>query len=251
MNEFAQYNFDPSIQYDVVPLPSNGIYYANKKKSVRVSYLTAADENILSSQNLISANLVIDELLKRKIMDKDIDVSELVEDDRQIILIFLRNTAYGSEYKLTATDPKTNLPFTVDFDLGTVKSKDFNLIENEKGEYTYHLPLSKKTLTFNFLTRKQEKILEETKTKWNGPISPYETQKLEFLIKSIDGNRDEMVLYNFIQSMPIKESQDFKKFIEDNKPGLDLTTTIETPSKEKIQINIGLGVEFFRKFYGL
>ncbi len=65
-----QFAIDPTIAYDVVELPSKGIHYANKKKSVRVAYLTAADENILSSQNLLKTNTVIDELLKRKILIK-------------------------------------------------------------------------------------------------------------------------------------------------------------------------------------
>ena len=67
MNEFK---IDPSISYDVVELPSRGIMYPNKKKSVKVAYLTAADENILSSPNLIATNKIVDELLKRKILDK-------------------------------------------------------------------------------------------------------------------------------------------------------------------------------------
>jgi hypothetical protein len=56
---------DPSIAYDVVELPSRGIHYANGKKSVRVAYLTASDENILSSPNLIQTNSVVMELLKK------------------------------------------------------------------------------------------------------------------------------------------------------------------------------------------
>ena len=42
----------PQIPYDIVELPSNGIYYPNKKKTLKVSYLTAADENILTSPNI-------------------------------------------------------------------------------------------------------------------------------------------------------------------------------------------------------
>ena len=42
-----EYKIDPTISYDVVELPSRGIHYENKKKSLRVSYLTASDENIL------------------------------------------------------------------------------------------------------------------------------------------------------------------------------------------------------------
>lgn len=251
MNETTPYNIDPSIAYDVVELPSLGIYYKNKKKSVRVAYLTASDENILLSQNLINSNSVIDELLKRKILDKDINVNELVEDDRQTILIFLRNTAYGSEYNLTYIDPKTNKPFETEVDLSKIKWKEFKLIENENGEFNYYLKLCKKNITFKFLNKLQEDSLEEIKTKWDNGIAPTETKKLEMLIKSIDGNRDEMVISNFIQTMPIKDSQEFKKYVEDNKPGLDLNFTIHTPSKENIQIKVGLGVDFFRPFYGL
>ena len=40
-----------------------------KKKTVKVAYLTAADENILSSPNLISTNSIIVELLKRKVLE--------------------------------------------------------------------------------------------------------------------------------------------------------------------------------------
>jgi hypothetical protein len=111
-----EYRIDPTVAYDVVELPTKGIYYKNKKKSVKVAYLTAADENILSSQNLINTGKVIEELLKRKVLDKDLSVDEIVEEDRQAILIFLRNTAFGSDYKLTATDPKTNKEFSVDID---------------------------------------------------------------------------------------------------------------------------------------
>ena len=65
-----EYKIDPSIAYDVIELPSRGIHYTNKKKSVRVAYLTASDENILSSPSFLSTNTVITELLKRKILDK-------------------------------------------------------------------------------------------------------------------------------------------------------------------------------------
>jgi hypothetical protein len=92
-----EYKIDPSVAYDVLELPSKGIYYANNKKTVRVAYLTAVDENILSSQKLIASGNVIDELLKKKILDKDLPIDEIIEEDRQAILIFLRNSAFGTE----------------------------------------------------------------------------------------------------------------------------------------------------------
>jgi hypothetical protein len=155
------YNIDPIIAYDVVELPSKGIYYSNGKKSLKISYLTAADENILTSPNLIQNDGVIDELIRRKVLDKDINVEELVNEDRNAILIFLRNTAFGPEYEFTLTDPKTQQTFKHTVDLSVLKVKDFNLSPNLDGEYEYFLPNSKKKITFKFLTKLQEDEIEK------------------------------------------------------------------------------------------
>jgi hypothetical protein len=243
---------DPTIAYDVVELPTKGIHYKNKKKSVRVAYLTATDENILSSPSLINTGQVVEELLKRKVLDKDLAVEDIVEQDRQAILIFLRNTAFGSDYKITVNDPKTDEPFSFDIDLGEIKVKDFTLEEDVNGEYSYFMEKSKVPVTFTFLTVKQEKEIEEIKKSWNGiGVAPIMTKQLEFMIKSVNGVKDLMNIRNFIETLPIKDSQDFRKYVNDNKPGLDLTQNVTTPSGDTIQVEIGFGVEFFRPFYGL
>lgn len=245
-------NFDPTTSYDIVQLPSYGIHYPNNKKSVKVAYLTAADENILTSPNLVQGDMVVDELLRRKILDKDIDIDILAEEDRQAILIFLRNTAFGSEYKLTLRDPKTDEVFEVDVDLSTLQIKDLTLTQNSNGEFEYYLPQSKKNITFKFLSPKQEKELDKIRNSATGnQVSPYNTKKLEMMIKSVDGNTDQMSIYQFIQKMPIKDSQDFKNFVNQNKPGLDLIKEVTTPSGEKVLARIDFGVEFFRPFFGL
>jgi hypothetical protein len=217
-----------------------------------VAYLTASDENILSSPSFLNTNTVITELLKRKILDKDLNVEEIVEEDRQAILIFLRNTAFGSEYNLTITDDKTGNEFTVEVDLGSLKIKDFNLVEDTNGEYGHYLEKSKTEITFKFLTQKQEDEIEKIKESWNGNgVAPVITKQLEMMIKSVGGVRDALKIRGFIETMPIKDSQDFRKFVKDNKPGLDLTQTVRTPSGEDVQVRIGFGVEFFRPFYGI
>ncbi len=247
-----EFRVDPTIAYDVVELPSRGIHYQNKKKSLKVAYLTAADENILSAQNLIATNGVIDELLKRKILDRDIQIDEIVEEDRQAVLIFLRNTAFGPEYKFYLTDPKTEKEFTTSVDMSELKFKDFNLESDANGEYSYFMEKSKVRITFKFLTPKQEKELEDLKRSWNGQgVAPVVTKQLEMMIKSVEGNRDMMNIHNFVDRLPIKDSQDFKKFVKENKPGLDLVKKVKTPSGEDVDVEIGFGVEFFRPFYGI
>jgi hypothetical protein len=249
-----EFRIDPTIAYDVVELPSRGIHYPGKKKSVRVAYLTAADENILTSSNLIATGGIIMELLRRKVLDKDIQAEDIIEEDRQAILIFLRNTSFGTEYHIkNLTDPKTNEKFDAVVDLSILKLKDFNLVEDSNGEYQYFLKKSGINVTFKFLTQKQEEELDTMKNSWKGEgVAPTVTKRLEMHIKSINGNKNPMEIYSFINNkMPITDSQEFRKFIDDNKPGLNLTQTIETPSKETIQVAIGFGAEFFRPFFGI
>ena len=247
-----EYRIDPTISYDVVELPSRGIFYPNNKKSLKVAYLTAADENILAAPNLIQTNSIVIELLKRKILDRDFPIEDMVEEDRQTVLIFLRNTAFGSEYSVTLTDPKTDLEFKANVDLSSLNFKPFDLVPDSNGEYPYFMEKSKIGVTFKFLTPKQENEISEMQKSWNGNgVAPIVTKQLEFMIKTVAGNKDQMNIRNFVENMPIKDSQEFRKFIKENKPGLDLTQTVTTPSGDIVQIDIGFGVEFFRPFYGI
>lgn len=247
-----EFKIDPNIAYDVVELPSRGIHYQNNKKSLRVAYLTAADENILTSPNLIRSDSVVTELLKRKILDKDISVDDIVEDDKRAILIFLRNTAFGGEYHVTLTDPETGKDFKTVVDLNTLNFKDFDLVPDSNGEYKYFMEKSKVDITFKFLNQKQDNEIKEIEKNWNGNGAPPTiTKQLEFMIKSVKGNRDIMNIHNFIQNLPIKDSQDFRKYVGDKRPSIDFSRKVIAPSGEEVQFTLGFGVEFFRPFYGV
>ena len=89
--DYGQENF--TLPHDVVQLPSQGVFYKNKKKAIKVGYLTASDENILMG----GANDLTMALLRAKIYEPDIKVEDLIEGDVEAILIFLRNTAFGPE----------------------------------------------------------------------------------------------------------------------------------------------------------
>ena len=100
-------NVDSSVQYDVIQLPSNGQCYRSKIDRVPVAYLTAYDENIITSPNLYKDGLVIDFLLKNKIVNKEINVDDLVSGDADAIILFLRATSYGPDFPIVVSDPDT------------------------------------------------------------------------------------------------------------------------------------------------
>jgi hypothetical protein len=243
---------DPTVAYDVVELPSRGIMYPSGVKSVKVAYLTASDENILSSPNLVAKGDVITELLNRKILTKELPVDEITIEDKQAILIFLRTTAFGPELKVKLKDPKTDELFDHEINLGELNYKEFNLVEDSNKEYPYFMEKSKVDVTFKFLTEKEEKEIEDLSKSWNGlGVAPTVTKRLEKLIKSIKGNNDMMAIRNFVETLPIVDSQNFRKYVKENKPGVDLTQKVIAPSGELVTFNVDFGVEFFRPFYGL
>jgi len=240
------------LPYDMVPLPSEGMFYKNKKKAVKVTYLNASDENLLASQSLQGTGELVNQLIAKKILDKDIQIADMPECDKQAILVFLRNTAFGTDYTVQLTDPKTGEKFETTFDLSILKTKDVKVKLDDKNEFEFYLEKSKKKVKLKFITpTDQEELRKIDETHKNDPINPFMTKQLEKMLVEIDGTRDRMTIAQFIQTMPIKDSQDIRKIVKDNTPALDLNVTTTTPSGEEMKVSVSLGVEFFRPFYGL
>ena len=154
-------DIDQSVQYDVIQLPSNGQCYKNKMDRVPVAYLTAYDENIITSPNLYKDGIVIDFLLKNKIVNKDINPDDLVSGDIDAITLFLRATSYGADFPIVVADPDSGEQIETTVDLTTLKPKEFTLIGDENGWFDFTTPVKKDTIKFRYLTRKQEKQLQK------------------------------------------------------------------------------------------
>ena len=158
--ENCDYNFDlnsiPSyVQYDILPLPSNGECYAHKKNRIPVAYLTAADENIIASPNMYRDGKIIDVILGRKILDKDINPEELCRGDRDAIVLWLRATGYGTDFPIVAKHPDTGKQYPINVKLDTFKYYPFNLKGDENGYFEYTTE-SGDVLKFKYLSAKEE-----------------------------------------------------------------------------------------------
>jgi len=252
MQDNIQNQHESILPYDVVTLPSQGLFYTNKKKTLKVTYLNASDENLLASPAVQQAGTLVDTLLSKKIMDKDIKVSDMPDCDKEAVLIFLRNTAFGPEYTVKVTDQKTGKDFETTIDLSVLKMKEPDVVVDENNEFEFILKQSGKKTKLSFISPSDEVYLKEIDERYkNDPISPYMTKQLEVMVKEIDGVRDAMTLSQVIQTMPIRDSQSIRKVVRENTPGLDLQIPVQTPSNESLNVRITLGVEFFRPFYGL
>lgn len=160
-------------QYDVIQLPSNGQCYKNKMDRVPVAYLTAYDENIITSPNLYRDGLVIDFLLKNKIVNKEINPDDLISGDVDAITLFLRATSYGADFPIVVTDPDTGEQIESTVDLTTLKPKEFTLVGDENGWFDFETPVRKDKLKFRYLTRKMEKQLQKVNEIENNGTKAY------------------------------------------------------------------------------
>lgn len=242
---------DFNLPHDVISLPSKGVFYKPRKESLKVGYLTALDENMLMSPNVFKDGLAYN-LLKSKIYEPGFDVNQLLAVDVQAILIFLRNTSFGNDYQLQLTDPKTNTKFDLVYNLEELDFIETKHEPNSEGLFTYHTPISNKTLKVRLLNLGDQKELESLNEQYpKGMIAPIVTKKLEKQIVEIEGNRDKGEIGRFVNSLPIKESKMLQKFIIECEPSINLKKSVYAPSGEKVDFELAFGVEFFRPFFAV
>jgi len=239
-----------NLPHDVVPLPSGGIFYKNKKKSVKVGYLTANDENIIIG-GVSNPNVnVVTTLIRAKLYEVDIKPEELLEGDIEAILIYLRNTSFGPEYILTLNDPVTNKPFEVTIILDELNIIKPNVLPDENGHFNIKLPRSEVNVKLKPLTYGE--ILELDKMVENYPsnlTAPRITWRLMKQIVEINGESDKEKISQMINNLPIMDSKFIKKFIKENEPSLDLKRVVKAPSGAEVKLEVTFGVEFFRPFF--
>jgi hypothetical protein len=249
-NSFMDPNFVPDefkVPFDIIELPSQGLLYKNKKSSVKVEYLTAYDENILTSPNLLNSGKVLDVLLERKVKDLGFDTKELISGDRMAILLYLRTTGLGNEYEQLVFDTTGNLvPATID--LASIKTKNLTVNPDENNQFDFEMPISKKKIKFRLLSQKDLEEISEIDKKLmekNNNISTENTLRLERSIMEIDGERDKLKISHILKNLKIMDVRKFNKYVTDIEPGLDLNVIARTQGGESIDTFLRIGRTFW------
>lgn len=243
-------NSEFTIPYDLVPLPSEGILYPNKKDTLKVEYLTASKENILTSPNLIRSGKVLDKLMEMCVKDTDIKIEDLLTGDRNAIMIFLRVTGYGNMYPVKITDPESGEEFETKVNLSKLESKSLGAKPDENMEFDFFLPKLKKKIKFKLLTSKDEqeiikKVDALSKLNGNTGISTLLTTRLSRMIRQIEDKRDNIYIQQFVENMPASDSLAFRLYIDKIEPGIDLEYEFESPSGRVFKQQVPINVDFF------
>jgi hypothetical protein len=194
----------------------------------------------------------MDTLLKAKILDKDISVYDLAECDKQAIYVFLRNTAFGPEYKFTLKDPETGNDFEHIVDLSVLSTKEVDTTPNSDGTFDFTLPKSGKQSKLRLLTPEDARNFKKLEESYKSmKVKPMATKKLERCVVELDGEKDPMTIALEIHKLPLIDAQEIRKFLSIVEPGLNLDRIAKSPSGKDVNFTINFGLNFFRPFFGL
>jgi hypothetical protein len=244
----GQQNFN--LPHDMVMLPSQGKFYKNKKKSVKVGYLTATDENLLGNVGKLPGEQILLRLVRAKLYEPDLNPSEMLEGDIEAILLFLRTTSFGPEYNFVLTDPESGQKFDRTILLEELSFRKPEVDPDDNGHYTTKLPKSQAEIKLKPLTYGESTDIEKMADDYpQNLVAPKVTWRLNKQIVSINGSSDKGEIARFIESMPIMDSKYISNFIKQNEPRIELNREITAPSGKKVTVRIAFGAEFFRPFF--
>jgi hypothetical protein len=253
--EKVKAEFGLDVPLELVPLPSSGKVYPMGSSlhgcdAVEIRPMTAREEDILTSRALLKKGTVITELIKSCLTDKSVNPNELLGGDRNALMVAIRITGYGPEYKAEIECAECNVKTGHDFNLAELPIRRLELEPVATGLNLFHftLPFSKKTVKFRFLTgRDEEEIMalaEKQKKLGLGGESSVTTNLIHSIV-SIDGVEDRMKINNFIKNMPARDSLALRNYIKDHEPGVIMKQETSCPScGHAEEVNMPLGASF-------
>jgi hypothetical protein len=247
----ANYDFPT----EVISLPSQGKCYSENNPlssgQVEIKYMTAKEEEILSSQNLIRKGVVLDKLFESIIVDRGINIDDIILGDKNAIMLAARILGYGPQYVVQITD-EMGESNDVTVDLGKVKTKeiDFDKLTREN-RYKFTTSTGVE-LEWRFLTHGDEKKIDvdvKAMQRLNkaSDTSSELTTRYRYMISSVNGDSSTSAITKFINTQFLtRDTRDFRKYINSLQPDINMEFEYENPNTGVVEVKpIPMGVGFF------
>jgi len=241
----AEYKFPT----EMVDLPSKGYFYFEghplSSGKVEVKYMTAKEEDILTSQNLIKQGTVIDKLLESLIVDKSIKLDDMLIGDKNAIMLAARILGYGKDYEFEydGEEQKTDLSTLEPIDL------DFSKLTKGQNEFLFKLPNSEREITFKLLLGSDEKSITdeiEARKKINKDVSVELTTRLKQMLLSVDGKTEKSYINNFVENEFLsRDSFALREYLIDITPDMNMNIKITDSNGKNIEVAVPITVRFF------
>jgi len=257
--QYVQQNYGITKPRFLAPLPSRGLVYPigsplHGKDSIELYAMTAEQEDILMNKVYMKKGTVLTELIKSCLVDRTIDVSTLISGDRNALMVAIRASGYGVDYKTEIVCPRCELKqdFLVMLDQLEEKALEIEPVSPGSNLFEYTLPMTQKVVQFKFLTTVEEEEIvatNELRKKRGLPTDDHVvTNQLFYHIVSIDGKTDKKFITDFIRYMPARDSLELSMYIEEKDPSIDMTANFICVSKScehEERVGIPIGLSFF------
>ena len=215
--------------------------------------MTAKDEDTLSSQALIRKGIALDRFLQDIIVDKRINISDLVLCDKNAIIIKARITGYGEEYLTQITCPECSARSKYSFNLSDLPIITASDIEEagyaieEDGTYDVVLPKTQATVKVRILTGKDEaRLIQIAKRAKKNDVDRTLTNQLKMLIVSINGDESKPAINYFVDTMPAVDSRFLRNHYAPRLPKIDMRQDFECQECGSLtELEVPLSVDFF------
>tara|TARA_R100001510_G_C7653114_1_gene211156 strand:+ start:2217 stop:3065 length:849 start_codon:yes stop_codon:yes gene_type:complete len=244
---------------EFVDLPTGGKYYPeghplHGQDSVEIRYMTAKDEDILSSTTLLKKGIALDRLLQSVLVDRSIDINTLYIGDKNAILVAARVTGYGEAYNARTSCPSCRSVVNFEYDLSQLgvrkgeKWGDYAIRRHVDDRFIITLPHSKVDVEVRLLTSKDEDYLSQlrdNKKKKKLPESNL-TDQLRMIVCSVNGHADPKSLQAFVEGLPARDSRYLRTAYELIVPNVNMSQEFSCESCGHAQeVTVPLSADFF------
>lgn len=250
---------------EVIELPSGGLIYSKDNPlssgKVEMKYMTAKEEDILTTQSYIKDGSVLDRLFQSLIISNGegvpIKYVDLVTGDKNAIMIAARILGYGKDYEIEITDPFSEKKQKEVIDLTQFENKEYdgsNQLELHRNEFEFTLPTSGRKLTFMAMTESKERKVKhdlETINKANRKMKDLTsrelTTRLKTMILSVDGDSEQKTINHFVDNeLFAVDSKALRGYINQVVPDVDLNWEfVSEETGERREMLLPMDVTFF------
>ena len=242
-----------------VELPSRGKYYSSdhpwyNKEQVEIKYMTAKEEDILSSRSLLKKGIAIDRLIRSVCVD-NIAVNSLLTGDKNAIMVAARVTGYGPEYPVNLQCQVCTSRSEINWDLEdvNVKTPDKDFLSKHNVEvtpqgYKILLPKTKATVNIRFLNGYDEDNLDKiSQNKNKAKLGESRmTDQFRMMIVDINGHADKSLISKFSENMPANDARILRKSYAELKPDIDQEMNFVCPEcLSETEVEMPMTAQFF------
>ena len=244
---------------EFVELPSKGKGYPpehplHNKEVIEIRFMTAKDEDILTSQTLLKKGLALERMMENIIIDKNIKPESMLVGDRNAVLIASRISGYGAAYETSVVCPACGERGMLMFDLNKRTLNDgsdlesLNISESGTGNFIVKLNLSKLEVEVRLLTGKDEQwLLQMAKgNKKRNMEDSSLTDQYRLMIVSVNGHKDKKVIDYVVDNLPAVDSRHLRLAYKKLSPNVSVYEDYCCPACDHEQaLEVPFNADFF------